>query len=450
MSPSEQVRGARDEIRHPCESANRWRSLFLRMQKKGALPDSRERPLSPDHRNHLFGRPLFSICDEDKRLPKPIREVLSELWRRAPATEGVFRKAGNAKRLSEVKVQLDAGEDLDVEVLPVVLLAALLKDFLRQLPDGLLGALLYPAWMSAMETEEAQRCSELRRVSDRLPKANVHLLQRLLLVLRHISQSADSNKMDARNLAVCVSPNLLPLEHLSLDTVEKVTALTQFLIDNCGEIFKDSLQTADDQLADSTDSLWDSAYESADPEADADPAGDVAAGEERARPPHRPSGAAARRPGRPLGRRRSEPAMLRSAGMRTLLKLSRAGDEEGDARAGDEDGEARPLKKQNSHDSFLLHNRGPTAASSTPAPSGHSSPCSSGHSSPCPSGHSSPSPCDAPDRALALSGSAPAPDSRPRGHTAATPGGGVKRHSWSTRREDMGTAPSHRGLSLCL
>ncbi|KAJ8362895.1 hypothetical protein SKAU_G00117260 [Synaphobranchus kaupii] len=426
MSPSEQVRGAGDDTCHPCENVNRWRSLFLRMQKKGVLPSCTSGNFSPDCRSHLYGRPLLSICDQDKRPPRPIREVLAELWRRAPATEGVFRKAGNAKHLSEIKARLDAGADLDVEAQPVILLAALLKDFLRQLPDGLLGAPLYPAWMRAMERAESQRCSELRLVSNRLPKANVHLLQRLLLVLRHISQSADCNKMDARNLAVCISPNLLPLQHLSLDKVEKVTVLTQFLIENCGEIFDDIPHTppggpAEDQLDDSTDSLWshgqDSAYESADPEAEADPARDrrspprVAAEEPAVTPSLRPSSVVSRRPGRPVSRRRSEPVMLRSAGMRTLLKLARGDevDEEGRplARGDGEgrplargDGEGRPLKKQNSHDSFLL-------TTALPSPSGNRLP--------------------------------------PHGSSVPTLGGGAKRHSWSLRKEDRRTASGHRG-----
>ncbi|XP_035260165.1 T-cell activation Rho GTPase-activating protein-like [Anguilla anguilla] len=144
--------------------------------------------------------------------------------------------------------------------------------------------------------------------------------------------------MDARNLAVCISPNLLPVEPLSLDKVEKVTALTQFLIENCSEILGDGLQTLavdpaeEDRLADSTDSLsshgQDSAYNSADPEAEADPAAD--------RPPSPVAAATpSRRPGQPVG-------------MRKLL--SRAQGDEGDRLV-------QPLAKQASHDSFLLPSR---------------------------------------------------------------------------------------------
>lgn len=145
----------------------------------------------------------------------------------------------------------------------------------------------------------------------------------------------------------------------------QITALTQFLIEHCSEIFGESLQTvtggpAEVQLADSSDSLWshgqDSAYESADPEAEADWSQEVAVAPSSCLS----SAGVSRRPSRPMGRRRSEPAMLRSAGMRTLLKLAR-GNEGGQ-------GETRPLRKQSSHDSFLLTNHSDLLQHSTVCP----------------------------------------------------------------------------------
>ena len=47
------------------------------------------------------------------------------------------------------------------------------------------------------------------RVIDRLPPANEVLLQHLLCALHHISRSAATNKMDAKNLSLCIGPNLL-------------------------------------------------------------------------------------------------------------------------------------------------------------------------------------------------------------------------------------------------
>lgn len=55
------------------------------------------------------------------------------------------------------------------------------------------------------------------RVVEKLPGPNRLLLQHLLCVLQHILQSADTNKMDAYNLAVCIGPTLLQLEGTPLD-----------------------------------------------------------------------------------------------------------------------------------------------------------------------------------------------------------------------------------------
>ena len=53
--------------------------------------------------------------------------MLVLLRSKAPSTEGVFRKPGNTRVTRELREQLDAGQEVDLEGLPVVLLVALLK-----------------------------------------------------------------------------------------------------------------------------------------------------------------------------------------------------------------------------------------------------------------------------------------------------------------------------------
>lgn len=50
-----------------------------------------------------------------------------------------------------------------------------------------------------------------------LPRPNKLLLQHLVCVLHHILESADINKMDAYNLAVCIAPTLLQVDGTPLD-----------------------------------------------------------------------------------------------------------------------------------------------------------------------------------------------------------------------------------------
>ncbi|XP_048840801.1 T cell activation RhoGTPase activating protein b [Brienomyrus brachyistius] len=269
---SEKLSNADERVAPPTENgnnSNRW--SFLRKSRKILLH-------SNSSKTTLFGQLLSNVCDENENLPKPITEMLTLLLKRGSTTEGVFRKAGNSKCLKELKAQLNEGLDVDMETQPVILLAALFKDFLRELPGSLLVAELYKDWMMAMENKDEElRCIEVKRVTDKLPRPNAVLLQHLLCVLHHISKNANASKMDARNLAVCIAPNLLRCDNLA--DVGEVTALTQFLIENCCEIFGEHVQKLlgdpdEEEQADNSDLLsshqHDSAYDSTDPDADGD------------------------------------------------------------------------------------------------------------------------------------------------------------------------------------
>lgn len=66
------------------------------------------------------------------------------------------------------------------------------------------------------------------RIVSKLPEANGVLLQHLLCLLCRIIQRSEKNKMDPKNLAICIAPTLLQPGSLKLDvsTVEKVRHLS--------------------------------------------------------------------------------------------------------------------------------------------------------------------------------------------------------------------------------
>ncbi len=78
------------------------------------------------------------------------------------------------------------------------------------------------------------------RVVDKLPGANKLLLQHLVCVLHHIQENADTNKMDAYNLAVCIAPTLLQLDDTPLveqkGKLEKVTSLVLIILSQFGTL----------------------------------------------------------------------------------------------------------------------------------------------------------------------------------------------------------------------
>ncbi|XP_066533039.1 T cell activation RhoGTPase activating protein b isoform X2 [Hoplias malabaricus] len=322
-------------------------------------------------KNQLFGQPLPT----DGTLPKPIMELLVLLWRKGPSTEWVFRKPCNSKNLSTVRDQLDSGAEVDMDALPVALLVGLLKTFLRELPGSLLMAECYDEWMEALEKKDSEeKQNELRRMAAKLPEANGLVLQYLLCLLHQITQRSDSNNMHANNLAICIAPTLLQDKSQALDVnkVEKVTALTQFLIENCCELFGEKILTLlwdpEEELGDNSDSMsshqHDSAYDSTDPDGDGE-SGEVlvmreveedgALGNSQVRiectpVPSCSSDAIFQTFTKTINRRCSEPSIFPSAAIQSLRGLARSQDDCSSAREKFED---QPLKKQISDDSFL-------------------------------------------------------------------------------------------------
>ncbi len=67
------------------------------------------------------------------------------------SVEGVFRKNGNIKKLSELseRIDRDGCDNTMLEEQNVVQLAALLKRYLRDLPDPLMTYKLHRLWLAA-------------------------------------------------------------------------------------------------------------------------------------------------------------------------------------------------------------------------------------------------------------------------------------------------------------
>ncbi|KAJ3606217.1 hypothetical protein NHX12_025737 [Muraenolepis orangiensis] len=260
-----------DRLSQPIESAGKW-NIIRRLRKSLTRSGS-------EFGVQLFGQPLFKICPDTDTLPKPVNDLLVLLWRKGPSTEGVFRRPGSTRSTREIREQLNAGLEVDMGELPVVLLVALLKCFLKELPGSLLVSQRYEAWVKALGADEGpQRSSQIKSVLAELPAHNRLLLGQLLAVLRHVLRHSDTNKMDARNLAVCIAPTLLQLDAATLleeqkVKLEKVTELTQYLIEHCCELLGENvlhlLGDTDEDNSDYLSSrLQDSAYDSTDPDAD--------------------------------------------------------------------------------------------------------------------------------------------------------------------------------------
>lgn len=197
---------------------------------------------SPTTPQKLFGMSLSSVCP-DGILPKPIMDMLLLLYHEGPSTRGIFRRSANAKTCKELKEKLNSGDDVQVDGESVFVAAAVITDFLRNIPDSVLSSDMHGLWMEAVDTENrAHKIEAIKSLVNQLPEANLILLRHLFGVLHHIEQNSVVNQMNAFNLALCIAPNMLWLpsptgpEEESRST-KKVAMLVQFLIENSAEIF---------------------------------------------------------------------------------------------------------------------------------------------------------------------------------------------------------------------
>ncbi|KAF9975699.1 hypothetical protein BGZ73_000550 [Actinomortierella ambigua] len=180
------------------------------------------------------------------RIPSFVDDSISALRNMDMSVEGIFRKNGNIRRLKELSDAIDKdpsavnlAEDNPVQV------AALLKKFLRDLPDPLLTFKLHRLFVVSQKMEdEGVRKLILHLTCCLLPKPNRDSMEAICLFLRwvasfsHVDEETGS-KMDLHNLATVITPNVLyskskdPTKDESFLAIEAVMGLLEYQDEFC-------------------------------------------------------------------------------------------------------------------------------------------------------------------------------------------------------------------------
>ncbi|KAA8616642.1 Rho-GTPase-activating protein LRG1 [Pyrenophora tritici-repentis] len=151
------------------------------------------------------------------KVPALLQECITAMRNMDMSIEGVFRKNGNLKALRELEEEIDANgvQKVDLNTKNPVILANLLKRFLRLMPEPVLTLKLYRLFMVANDIEdEAQRKKVLHLVLCLLPKAHRDTMEVLFCFLNWVSSfhtvdEETGNKMDTWNIATVMAPNIL-------------------------------------------------------------------------------------------------------------------------------------------------------------------------------------------------------------------------------------------------
>ncbi|XP_037095081.1 rho GTPase-activating protein 6-like isoform X1 [Syngnathus acus] len=206
------------------------------------------------HDKKLSLNPLYP------QVPKVVELCCQHLENHGLQTVGIFRVGSSKKRVRQMREELDQGWELHLdEQHSVHDVAALLKEFLRDMPDPLLTRELYTAFINTTLLERAEQQKAIQLLMFLLPPCNCDTLHRLLSLLSAVAAHADDmldeeghkkpgNKMTSLNLATILGPNLLHKQKnsdkefavQSLARAEESNAIIsvlQTMINSCDSLF---------------------------------------------------------------------------------------------------------------------------------------------------------------------------------------------------------------------
>ncbi|KAI9506346.1 hypothetical protein BX070DRAFT_187531 [Coemansia spiralis] len=180
-------------------------------------------------RNATFGVPLETLVErqgvetelgahgkQKLHVPQFFEQMITTLSSMDLAVEGIFRKNGNIRRLREVTDAVDKDYSrVDLKKDAPVQIAALLKKFLRELPDPLIPFRMRRLFLAIAGVQaQRDRMEAFRYAVILMPQANRDMLNVLMTFLTwvatfsHVDEQTGS-KMDVLNLATVITPNIL-------------------------------------------------------------------------------------------------------------------------------------------------------------------------------------------------------------------------------------------------
>ncbi|KAK7554510.1 putative Rho GTPase activator [Phyllosticta paracitricarpa] len=231
---------------------NQKRPTFWNKFGKAFKGNSNEKPKGGKKKG-VFGKSLEYVVEKDGaestdcvgpgtlKVPALVQDAVSAMRTMDMSVEGVFRKNGNIKRLRELTEEIDnkGGDAVDLTRESPVNLAALLKKFLRELPDPVMTFKLHKLFITGAKIQdEDKRRRVLHLTCCLLPKVHRDTMEVLFTFLNWVSSFCavdedTGSKMDIHNLATVIAPNILypnvksPDMEASFLAIEAVHALIE-------------------------------------------------------------------------------------------------------------------------------------------------------------------------------------------------------------------------------
>jgi len=187
--------------------------------------------------NGVFGFNLSkTLAKEENTIPVIVRKCVEEIEKRGLDLTGIYRISGNARRKKQLRAQFEENS-LAVDVsnedeVDCHILAGILKDYLRELPNPLISNDMYHNIYNKAHVKSKNQNKLLQELMIKLPYTNHATLIYIMDHLKRVSAKCDVNKMTNQNLAVCFGPVMMssPLEAADMLDFKKQIDALEFLL----------------------------------------------------------------------------------------------------------------------------------------------------------------------------------------------------------------------------
>uniref|UniRef100_A0A8C1SVW5 Myosin IXAb n=1 Tax=Cyprinus carpio TaxID=7962 RepID=A0A8C1SVW5_CYPCA len=191
----------------------------------------------PELSSRQFGVELSRLTSDERAVPLVVEKLINYIEMHGLYTEGIYRKSGSTNKSKELKQGLDTDvNSVNLDDYNIHVIASVLKQWLRDLPNPLMTFELYEEFLRAMGLQDKREVVQgVYSVIDQLSRTHLSTLERLIFHLVRISFQEETNRMSANALAIVFAPCILrcpdttdPLQ--SVRDISKTTACVELII----------------------------------------------------------------------------------------------------------------------------------------------------------------------------------------------------------------------------
>ena len=165
-----------------------------------------------------FGIALELVVQRERcRVPILITKCIGEIEKRGLGTTGLYRRCSASKKKAELRRAFEVNShsvNISEENVPDAnVLADLLKEYLRMLPEPLFTQRLYQDLLKAVHFDDDDEITvdtdQLLSLLPGLPKANMDTVKVLFRHFQCVLENSAANRMTAESLSICFGPVLM-------------------------------------------------------------------------------------------------------------------------------------------------------------------------------------------------------------------------------------------------